>query len=125
MATFMDTVCQYLIDSGAGAGGFATYVGFMADQPDTAIGLAPTGGFPQDTLGNENVSGSFQVKIRAGEMDYDAAVSKWNTVFALLQDAVDIPGVVFIQALAAEPMVLYDGRNRPCAILNMRYTRTR
>jgi len=124
MATFMDTIKAKLVSSGA-ASGYTVFIGYMNDDPDTAIGLAPTGGFPQDTLGNENVGGTFQVKIRAGAKDYDTAVQKWNAVFAALQDATDISGVSLIQALASEPMVVYDGRNRPNAILNMRYIRSR
>ena len=124
---FLDDVYDYLIAQGVVSTGWSLHVGYFTDDADQTIGIFPTGGLPQDTLGRENLRPTFQTRIRASKLDFATAYAKWQDVFNALQDAKDtpgsphlLPGVAYVQAMAGAPLCFNDDKERPNMTSNWR-----
>jgi len=117
-------ISQAVVDSDA----WKAYIGWTPDTQDQVISLTPAGGFPQDTHEGENALGSFQVRVRAGKLDYAVGESKWWDVFDALQGA-DLsasPDFIFmIAAENSEPIYYVDEKQRSCFTLNCRTVRAK
>lgn len=117
--TLLEDVRTKLSNAGM-LSGWKCYIGFMPDDQAQSICLTYTGGFPQDTHGGENLHVTFQVMIRAGELDHSACSTKWYSVFSTLQDATDISNVNLIQAMGTGPMSFVDDKHRTMMSMNFR-----
>ena len=131
---YLDDVYDYLIAQGVAGGtsGFGCSIGYFSDDQDLMIGIFAVAGYPQDTLGRENIRPNFQTRVRGGELDYATVFAKWQEIFETLQDAQDMPGsphllpdVVYIQAMASAPAVFNDARRRPNMTSTWRMMRAR
>lgn len=122
----LDLVRQKLIDDGVATSAFPCWINYQPDQPDSSMVLALTGGFPQDTLGNENLPLTFQIKIRVGTLDFSDFEAHCNAVFECLQDAdLSADSISLIQALASGPLTWNDDKNRVCGSFNFRVIQAR
>lgn len=130
----LDDIRTYLVAQGIAGGstGWPIYEGFMPDDQDQMIGLFETGGYPADTLLRENARVTFQVRMRSSEFAYASVRSKWEAVFAALQDAQEttgspkfLVGYTFIQALQVAPLLFNDSKKRPNATVNFRVLKAR
>ena len=107
------------------------FLGFLPDDQDQCISLHLTGGFPQETLGNENVAQTFQVLVRAGDREHVICEAKWWEMFNSLQDAdftaspVNDATIYLCQALASGPMTFADEKQRINMTANFRIIRER
>lgn len=102
------------------------FIGYAPDASDQAIVLTLTGGFPQDTLANENLIETFQFVVRSGV--FATCESKWREVYNAVHDA-DLSGVTganvcLVQCLASGPLQWYDDKKRACLSGNVRVVRT-
>ena len=120
--SLLEDVRSKLSSAGVLSGGYLCFIGYVPDDQDKIIGLIFSGGEPQDTLEGENVIQHFQVKVRAGRLDFAACETKWQAAFNALQDAT-ITDVYLIQAMATGPLTWYEEKQRPCMSLNMRVIR--
>ena len=106
--------------------GWPGYVGYVPDDSAQVIGIIPSGGFPQDTHGGENLLESFQVFVRSDS--FAVTDAKWLAMFNALQDA-DLSGggstIYLLQALASGALHWLDSRNRHCMSANFRVVRSR
>jgi hypothetical protein len=112
----------------AGNAAWPCFRGFMPDSPDQCITVQYTGGFPQDTLGGENMLPTFQVRIRAGELAHGTCEAKWIAAFNALQDSQGATGMTdfaLVRAMSTAPIYMVDDRNRPIMILNFAAVRNR
>ncbi len=107
------------------------FLNFLPDVQDQIVSLHLTGGFPQDTLGNENVVQTFQVLVRAGDRDFTVCENKWWEMFNSLQDAdftatpVSDETIYLCQAMASGPMIFSDNNERVNMTANFRVIRQR
>lgn len=100
------------------------YIGYTPDLTDQVISLELSGGFPQDTHGNENVHQTFQVRVRAARLDYTACEIKWWAMYAALNDAnLSASGIHLIQAMSSAPLAFYDEKERVVMTANFRVIR--
>jgi hypothetical protein len=116
-----------------GATGWPCYVGYMPDDSAQTVAVFPTGGYPADTLGRENIRVTCQVRVRAARLDYATARAKWQALFDALQDAG--PGMVgspdplesyaYIQAMQQGPLQFNDANGRPNFTSNWRAMKAR
>lgn len=124
MSLLEDIRTKLLADGVAHATNYPCFIGYHPDDPDASMAITYSGGLPQDTLGRENLLGSFQVKLRAAEYAHDVVEAKFRAAFNSLQDAEgSITGVQLMQAINSEPLTFYDQKNRVCMSLNMRFQR--
>ena len=126
MASVLDLIRGNLITASLvmGTTGWKCYAGFCPDDEDKVVSLHSTGGYPQDTLGNENVLETVQIRVRGVYLDPTVCEAKWWAVFNALQDAT-ISGIGGITALASGPLTYYDEKNRPNMTMNFRIIRPR
>lgn len=122
--SLLDTVRNKLVSAGIveGTTGYRAYIGYAPDDNDKIVGLMPYGGQPQDTHQGENSTEMFQVKVRAGSLDYAEAETKTRAVLNCLQDA-SLTDVNLIQAMSMGPMCWYDENSRPNFSLSFRVIR--
>lgn len=124
--SLLPIVRNRLIATGVVETGWTCFIGYGPEEGDKQILLSPTGGFPQDTQQNENLQETFQVTIRAAQLDYEACEAKWTEVFEALTDAdLSASGIRLIQALQSGPLVWYDDKNRPNMSVNFKVVRAR
>lgn len=127
MTGLLDIIYAKLESAGVSTGNVGTwpaFIGQMPDLQDTMIGLQLTGGFAQDTLGDENLLQTFQVMIRAGKNQYIDCEAKWYAMYAALHSAdLTASGVYLIQAMASGPMYFLDAKNRPMMSCNFKVMR--
>jgi hypothetical protein len=117
----LDIIRQKLIDDGVVTSGFPCWINYQPSQPDTSMCLVLSGGLPQETLGNENLHATFQVKIRVGMLDFASFEARCQEIFESIQDAdLTADGIFFIQALASSPLVWNDDLNRVVGSYNFR-----
>ena len=125
----LDNIAAYLIARGVSTGptdqNWPLFLSFFSDDQDQMLGVFETGGLPADTLGRENERVTFQVRVRAGRLDYPTCRAKWKQIFDLLQDAQQtagspplLPNVYYIQAAHMGPMMFLDDKGRPNATAN-------
>lgn len=89
------------------------WIGFAPDTTDRIVSLHATGGFPQDTLLNENLRPTFQVRVRGQRLDYSVCEAKWREVFTCLQNAdLSSEGIFLVQAMTSGPLEFYDEKER-------------
>jgi len=117
-------ISQAVVDSD----NWKAFIGWTPDTQDQVISLTPTGGLPQDTHGGENALGSFQVRVRAGKLDYATAESKWWDAFDALQDA-DLSAspdfIYMVEIENSEPLYYVDSKSRPNLTMNCRTVRSK
>lgn len=125
----LDDIRVFLIAQGIGGPSttWPVYEGYFPDDAgkDQQIGLFETGGYPQDTLGRENVRPTFQTRIRAARLDYETGRTKWRDVFVALQDSTPAVGYAYVQAMTSGPLVFNDDKGRPNFITNWRVLKSR
>jgi hypothetical protein len=128
-------VLNYLTVAGivGGGTGWPCYVGYMPDDIPQTVAVFPTGGYPADTLGRENLRPTCQVRVRAARLSYAVARAKWQAIFDALQDAKPglvgspdpLKGYAFIQAMQTAPLQFNDANGRPNFTSNWRAMLTR
>lgn len=102
------------------------FIGFCPDDQDQVISLHLTGGLPQDTHGGENVTETFQLRVRAATLDYATCETKWRAAFNALQDAdLSANSIYLIQALTSGPLEWFDEKDRPNMSVNFRVMRAK
>lgn len=117
----LEIIRQKLLDDGVASEAFPCYVNYHPESPDASMALMLTGGFPQDTLGNENLHVTFQIKVRAAKLDFATLQAKCLAVFESLQDAdLSQDSIHLIQAMAAAPLTWNDDLLRCCGSYNFR-----
>lgn len=120
---------DYLSANGYGTTDWPIYCSFFPDDQDQMIGIFETGGFPADTLGRENERLTFQVRVRAGRLDYASCFNAWKDLFDLLQDASEtggyLVGYTYIQAMHYGPLVFNDDRGRTNMTANFKVLKAR
>lgn len=122
----LDDIRAYLVSLNIGGDtNWPIFEGYFPDDSTQQIGLFETGGMPADTLGRENERVTFQVRIRAGRLEYMAARNKWKDVFNALQDSVPALGYATVQAMQQGPMIFTDDRGRVNCTTNFRVMKAR
>lgn len=102
-----------------GVTGWKCYIGFDPDAQDNTVLLVHSGGFPQDTLRNENLRPTFQLRVRAGQREHSVCLVKWQAIYDALHDAdLSAYNVRLIQADASGPMAWPDDKQRICMSMN-------
>jgi hypothetical protein len=124
--SLLETVRTQLASVGVVNTSWPCYIGYMPDDgSNTAISLQWTGGIPQDTLGDENLRETFQVKIRGAFLGHAACEAKWRAMYAALHSQETALGVSFIMAITSGPLAWTDGKNRTCMSCNFLVHRPR
>lgn len=123
----LDDVRAYLVAQGAVPSGWACYEGYIPDDQDHVIALFETGGYPADTLNRENERVTFQVRVRAGRLQYQACKQTWLNIFNAIQDSNigDAASYYLVQALHYGPAMFSDDRGRTNMTMNFRVIRKR
>jgi hypothetical protein len=121
----LDTVRTKLTTDGVVDGStWKCFIGYAPDDQDQIVQLTPSGGLPQDTLGNETVRDTFQVLVRAGELEYGTCETQWWAMFNSLQDAdLGASDVYYLQALSSAPAFYLDENRRPNMTANFQARR--
>lgn len=124
--SLLETVRTVLTTAGVVTSAWPCYVGYTPDDTDQAISLQLTGGFQQDTMQNENLLETFQVRVRAGALQFSTCETKWRAMFDALQD-VDLGAndINLIQAMASGPLSWTDAKNRTNMSANFRVVRAK
>lgn len=124
--SLLTIIRQKLLDDSVGGSDWPVFIGYTPDDPgvDQIIGLQLSGGTADETMLGENVYETFQLKVRAGRLEFADCESKWREAFDSLHDA-SISGISLIQALATGPMPWYDEKSRICMSANFRVVRPR
>ena len=121
----LDIIKARLIATGvANTTTWRVFVGFCPDVSDQVLSLHLSGGFPQETHEGDNVTESFQVRVRAAKLDYVTCEAKWREALYALHDAdLSASGIRLIQAMAMGPLEWYDESQRPNMSANFRVVR--
>jgi len=134
---FLDNVRDYLLASGVvgrNGSGWPIFIGYLPDDLDRCVALFPTGGFPADTLGRENLRPTFQTRVRSSVLDFAGCYAQWEVLFNLLQDANagmiaaspdPLETFVYIQAMKTSPLQFNDSKQRPNMTANWRVMKLR
>jgi hypothetical protein len=116
----LEDVRTRLANAGVVNTSWPCYIGFLPDDTgkDQAIVLTYTGGFQQDTLGDENLKETFQVVVRGTYLGHATCEAKWRSMYSALHSRETLLGINFIQSLASGPLTWVDGKNRTCMSAN-------
>jgi hypothetical protein len=129
MSLWLEVVRNKLITDGVAtdsSGSFPCYIGMHPDTPDNSMSLVLTGGLPQETMGNENLNESFQLKVRTTRLDYSTLEQKCRDAFDSLSDAdLSADDIYLIQATASAPLTWHDGKERVFGSLNFKVVRAK
>lgn len=119
--SLLTNVRNFLIAQNAvsASGAWPCYIAYTPDDVDQVVSIEPTGGFPQDTHAGENFLQTFEIRIRAGRLDYATAEAKWYEIFRLLNQNT-LSGVNMIVGLGSGPLTFPDTKNRPNLTMNFR-----
>lgn len=105
----LDEIGNYLQAQGVGTIGTDLYLSQMPDQPDTALSIQETGGYPPDLHADIDYP-TFQIMCRS--MDYQTARSKAEDAFKVLHGLAEtILGTRRYLLISAMQSPTYIGRD--------------
>ncbi len=113
----LETVRTALVTAGVVTDAWPCFIGYAPDVGQ-AITLYRTGGFAQDTQQGETRRPTFQVTVRAGQLEHAECEAKITAAMVALENQ-DLSGVRLIHAMG-EPGQWNDAENRTCMSVNFR-----
>ncbi len=115
----LETVRTALVTSGVASASWPCYIGYTPDDVNQVMTLYYSGGFAQDTQLGDNVLPTFQLTIRAGQLDHATCEAKAWAAFNALENQ-SLSGILLLHAMNSAPAQWNDAENRTNMSFNFR-----